>query len=165
MDVPVAAWSRGEVRTAEEALEHGARAGYPLVIKAAHGRGGRGYPRGEDRRGSRPPRLSEARAEASLAFGDGAVFLERRVSGAHHVEVQVVGDEHGNVWACGVRDCTVQRGRRKVIEEAPSPVLTAAEDAFVRAAAVRLAKRAGYTNAGTVRVPSRPGRAASRSSR
>ncbi len=149
VDVPVAAWSRGEVRTAEEALEHGARLGYPLVIKAAHGRGGRGIHEVKTA-AELPAALERARAEASLAFGDGAVFLERRVSGAHHVEVQVVGDEHGNVWACGVRDCTVQRGRRKVIEEAPSPVLTAAEDAFVRAAAVRLAKRAGYTNAGTV---------------
>ncbi len=149
VDVPVAAWSRGAVRTAEEALEHGARLGYPLVIKAAVGRGGRGIDEVKTA-ADLPAALERARAAAHLSFGNGAVFLERRISGARHVEVQILGDAHGNVWACGVRDCTVQRGRRKVIEEAPSPALTAEEDAFVRAASVRLAKRAGYTNAGTV---------------
>jgi acetyl/propionyl-CoA carboxylase alpha subunit/acetyl-CoA carboxylase carboxyltransferase component len=149
VDVPVAAWSGGAVRTADEALEHAARLGFPLVIKAAVGRGGRGIHEVKSA-AELPVALERARAAAHLAFGSSAVFLERRVSGARHVEVQVIGDEHGNVWACGVRDCTVQRGRRKVIEEAPSPALTADEDAFVRAASVRLAKHAGYTNAGTV---------------
>jgi acetyl-CoA carboxylase carboxyltransferase component/biotin carboxyl carrier protein len=78
------------------------------------------------------------------------VFLERRVTGARHIEVQILGDHHGNAWAVGVRDCTLQRRHQKVLEEAPSPVLSAAEDQEIRAAAARLARVAGYQNAGTV---------------
>lgn len=147
--VPVAPWSGGPVETLEEALEHGERIGYPLMIKATAGGGGRGI-RVVHGPGELLAALESARAEARGAFGDPTVFLEKRVSGARHVEVQVIGDEHGNVWACGVRDCTVQRRHQKVVEEAPSPALTAEEDALVRDASVRLARRAGYTNAGTV---------------
>ncbi|HEX6203355.1 MAG TPA: biotin/lipoyl-containing protein, partial [Thermoanaerobaculia bacterium] len=90
------------------------------------------------------------RSEGFKGFGDPTVFLERRVRGGRHVEVQVIGDEHGTVWALGVRDCSVQRRHQKLIEETPSPALTADEDAFLRDAAARLARSAGYTGAGTV---------------
>ncbi|MFO0592927.1 MAG: carboxyl transferase domain-containing protein [Polyangiaceae bacterium] len=148
-DVPVVDWSLGAVRTVDDAKEHAERLGYPLLIKASAGLGGRGI---HEVHGPAELEmaLAQARAYARTAFGDDEVFLERKITGARHIEVQILGDEHGAVWACGVRDCTVQRGRRKVIEEAPSPALTAEEDAFARAAAVRIAKRAGYTNAGTV---------------
>ncbi len=147
--VPVAAWSGGAVETIDSALEHAERIGYPLMIKATAGGGGRGI-RAVHGPSELAMALESARAEALGAFGDPAVFLEKRVSGARHIEVQVIGDEHGNVWACGVRDCTIQRRHQKVIEEAPSPALTPEEDRFLREASVRLAARAGYTNAGTV---------------
>ncbi|MBK8256978.1 MAG: ATP-grasp domain-containing protein [Polyangiaceae bacterium] len=147
--VPVAAWSGGPVSSPEEALAHAERIGYPLMIKATAGGGGRGI---REVKGPEhlPAALESARAEAKLAFGNPDVFLERRVSGARHIEVQIIGDDHGNVWAPGVRDCTVQRRHQKVIEEAPSPILTAEEDAFVRDCAVRLAQKVRYRNAGTV---------------
>jgi len=147
--VPVAPWSGGPVRSVAEARAHAERLGFPLVIKASGGGGGRGI-----RVISLPAELDEAfrsaQAEAGLAFGDSTVFLERLVSGARHVEVQVVGDGYGTVWAVGVRDCTVQRRNQKVLEEAPSPALTPDEHRFVLEAARRLCAGAGYQGAGTV---------------
>ncbi len=148
-DVPVTAWSHGAIDSLEEAREHAERLGFPVMIKASAGGGGRGI-----RRVKSADELAEkfesARSEALKAFGDPTVFMEQMVVGARHIEVQVIGDDDNNVWPVGVRDCTVQRRNQKVIEEAPSPALTAAEDAEIRAAAARLAKAAGYTNAGTV---------------
>jgi acetyl/propionyl-CoA carboxylase alpha subunit/acetyl-CoA carboxylase carboxyltransferase component len=148
-EVPVTPWSKGAIETVEEARQHAATLGFPVMIKASAGGGGRGI-----RRVKNDAELAEkfesARSEALKAFGDGTVFMEQMVVGARHIEVQVLGDDDNNVWAVGVRDCTVQRRNQKVIEEAPSPALSAAEDAEVRAAAARLAKAAGYTNAGTV---------------
>jgi acetyl/propionyl-CoA carboxylase alpha subunit/acetyl-CoA carboxylase carboxyltransferase component len=147
--VPVAPWSRGPVASVEEARRHARRLGYPLMIKAAAGGGGRGI-----RRVLSADHLAEsfqlARAEALKSFGDGTVFLERMLTGARHVEVQILADEAGTTWAVGVRDCTLQRRAQKVLEEAPSPALTAKQDRALRGAAARLTKAAGYTNAGTV---------------
>jgi acetyl/propionyl-CoA carboxylase alpha subunit/acetyl-CoA carboxylase carboxyltransferase component len=146
--VPVAPWSGGPVETLEEAHEHARRLGYPLMIKATAGGGGRGI---------RIVRVADelqtafesARNEARNGFGDPTVFFEKRVTGAHHIEVQLIADGE-TCWAVGVRDCTLQRRHQKVLEETPSPVLTPEQDREVRDAAVRLGKLVGYTNAGTV---------------
>ena len=147
--VPVAPWSGGPVETAAAALEHGAAIGYPLMIKAAAGGGGRGMRRVEG-----PDELAgaieRARAEAAQAFGDPSVLIERIVEAARHVEVQLMADGHGCVWALGVRDCSYQRRHQKVVEESASPALTPAQEAELSAAAVRLAESVGYRGAGTV---------------
>ena len=148
-DVPVAAWSGGAVETLENAREHARRLGYPLMIKATAGGGGRGI---------RPVRsevelaeaFQSARSEAEKGFGDGTVFLERMVTGARHVEVQIIADNHGTSWALGVRDCTIQRRNQKILEETPSPALTEDQQQELEQAAIRLTQAIGYRNAGTV---------------
>jgi acetyl/propionyl-CoA carboxylase alpha subunit/acetyl-CoA carboxylase carboxyltransferase component len=147
--VPVAAWSGGPVDSLEDARVHAAAIGYPLMIKATSGGGGRGIRRVDDDAGLAEA-FDGARSEGLKAFGDATVFMERVVTGARHVEVQLIADEHGTAWAVGVRDCSMQRRNQKVIEESACPVLTPAQDAELRAAAVRLARAAGYVNAGTV---------------
>ena len=97
-----------------------------------------------------PQAFERARAEAFKAFGDPTVFLEHMVEGARHIEVQIIADNFGTTWAAGVRDCTIQRRHQKVLEEAPSPALSVEQDEDLRAAAIRLSKAAGYSNAGTV---------------
>ena len=148
-DVPVAAWSGGAVETLEDAREHAARLGYPLMVKATAGGGGRGIRpvRSEDELADA---LLSARSEAEKGFGDGTVFLERMVTGARHVEVQIIADNHGTTWALGVRDCTIQRRNQKILEETPSPALTADQERQLEQAALRLTKAIGYRNAGTV---------------
>lgn len=147
--VPVAPWSGGPVETLSDACSHAERLGFPLLIKATAGGGGRGI-----RRVHTVDELSRffeaARSEAFKAFGDPTVFLEKLVQGARHVEVQIIADQHGTTWAVGVRDCTIQRRHQKVLEEAPSPALSPQEDEELRRAAVRLSRTAGYSNAGTV---------------
>ena len=147
--VPVAAWSGGPVSGDDEAREHAARIGYPLMIKAAAGGGGRGIRvvRTEEELAHA---LGRAREEAQNSFGDSSVLMERQLTHARHVEVQIVADDHGNAWALGVRDCSVQRRNQKVIEESSSPALSAEQDAALRKSAVDLALAAGYRNAGTV---------------
>jgi len=147
--IPVAPWSGGPVETVEDALKHGERLGYPLLIKATAGGGGHGI-RKAFSAAELPKAFECARREAFKAFGDPTVFLEQLVQGARHVEVQVIADHHGNTWAAGVRDCTIQRRHQKVLEEAPSPALTLEQDREVREAAVRLSHAANYHNAGTV---------------
>src|SRR5262249_15146644 len=94
--------------------------------------------------------LNQAASEARAGFGSPVVYLEKVIDGARHVEVQIVGDEKGTIWALGVRDCSIQRRHQKVLEEAPCPAITEAEDQEIRGAAIRLAKAADYRNAGTV---------------
>lgn len=147
--IPVAPWSGGPVETLGDASSHAERLGFPLLIKATAGGGGHGI-RLVRSASQLPQAFERARAEAFKAFGDPTVFLERVVEGARHVEVQVIADRYGTIWAVGVRDCTIQRRHQKVIEEAPCPVLTQEENRYVRDAAVRLSKVAGYCNAGTV---------------
>jgi len=147
--IPVVPWSGGPVETLTDACSHAERLGFPVLIKATAGGGGRGI-----RLVHNANQLSEcfeaARSEAFKAFGDPTVFLERLVQGARHVEVQIIADQHGTTWAVGVRDCTIQRRHQKVLEEAPSPALSPEEDEELRQAAVRLSKTAGYCNAGTI---------------
>jgi len=147
--VPVLPWSEGPVRSLDDARRIAAQIGYPLLVKATAGGGGRGIRKvmGES---DLEPSLERARAESLQAFGDDTVFLEKRLGTARHVEVQVIADRHGTVWALGVRDCSVQRRNQKLIEEAPSPVLGPEQDRLLREAAVRLCAKAGYEGAGTV---------------
>ena len=119
------------------------------MIKATAGGGGRGIRRVDDDDGLAEA-FASARAEGLKAFGDATVFMERVVTGARHVEVQLIADTHGTVWAVGVRDCSMQRRNQKVIEESHCIALTPEQDRELRAAAVRLAELAGYENAGTV---------------
>ncbi len=125
------------------------RFGLPVMIKAAAGGGGRGM-RLVERAEELPQALAAAHREAQAAFGSGALLFERYLPEIHHVEVQVLADEHGGVSTLGERDCSVQRRHQKLIEEAPSPCVTPALRAQLTAAAVTVARAAGYVNAGTV---------------
>src|SRR6202034_3752306 len=129
------------------ALRAGAEIGYPLMLKATAGGGGRGI-----RMVASAADLTDAyertSQEALRAFGSGVVFLERLVTGARHVEVQVIADGQGTAWALGVRDCSVQRRNQKVIEESSSPVLSAAQADELKASAERLALAVGDSGAG-----------------
>ena len=154
--VPVAPWSRGAVATLDDALAAAEQIGYPLMLKATAGGGGRGI-----RVITSPGELTEAfertSAEALRAFGSGIVFLERLVTGARHVEVQVIADGQGTAWALGVRDCSVQRRNQKIIEESASPVLAPEQAADLKASAERLALAVGYRGAATVEFLYHPG--------
>ena len=147
--VPVAPWSRGAVATLEDALTAADQIGYPLMLKATAGGGGRGI-----RMVASAADLDDAYQrtsdEALRAFGNGTVFLERLVTGARHVEVQMIADSHGTAWAIGVRDCSIQRRNQKVIEESSSPLLSRAQTDELKDAAERLALAVGYVGAGTV---------------
>ena len=154
--VPVAPWSRGAVDTLEDALAAAAEVGYPLMLKATAGGGGRGI-----RMVASPADLEDAYQrtsdEASRAFGNGTVFLERLVTGARHVEVQLIADGHGTAWALGVRDCSIQRRNQKVIEESSSPLLSPEQAEELKVSAERLALAVGYVGAGTVEFLYHPG--------
>jgi geranyl-CoA carboxylase alpha subunit len=125
------------------------RIGYPIMVKASAGGGGRGM-RLVLEAGALPSALQTARSEAQAAFGDGRLLLERAVVEPRHVEIQVFGDRHGNVIHLGERDCSVQRRHQKVVEEAPSPAVNAELRARMGRAAVRAAAAIGYVGAGTV---------------
>ncbi|WP_433461738.1 carboxyl transferase domain-containing protein [Spirillospora sp. CA-128828] len=154
--VPVAPWSRGAVETLDAALAAASQIGYPLMLKATAGGGGRGIRVITD--GAELADAYERTSqEAARAFGSGVVFLERLVTGARHVEVQVIADGQGTAWALGVRDCSVQRRNQKVIEESASPVLEPAQAAELKASAERLAVAVGYRGAATVEFLYHPG--------
>ena len=146
-DVPCAPGYHGDDQTrfAAEAL----RIGYPVMVKASAGGGGRGLRIVRDPEGLEAA-LAAARSEAAVAFGDGRLLIERALLGARHVEVQVFGDEHGNIVHLGERDCSIQRRHQKLIEEAPSPAVSLALRRAMGAAAVRAAAAVGYVGAGTV---------------
>ena len=147
--VPVSAWSEGVVENVAQAAAHAARIGYPVVVKATAGGGGRGI-----RVVTRPEDLAAAFAsagsEAQAAFGDGRLFLERKVTGGRHIEVQIAADQDGVVLALGCRDCSVQRRHQKVLEEAPPPGSPPRLLAELSDAAVRIAQKVGYSGVGTV---------------
>ena len=122
--------------------------GFPLLVKAAAGGGGRGMRRVVSPE-ELPAALTSGSAEAASAFGDGAVYLEREIVPARHIEVQLLGDAHGRVVALGERDCSLQRRHQKLVEEAPAPGLTSNERRHLHDMAVRLASAAGLRNAAT----------------
>ena len=148
-ELPVAPWSGGAVDTLEEARAHAERLGFPLMVKATAGGGGRGIRKVEDMSKLKDA-YESARSEAKLGFGDDTVFLEKMLMGAHHVEVQIISDGVGTTWALGVRDCTVQRRNQKIIEETPCPVMTPEQHHDLEQAAIRLANLISYRNAGTI---------------
>ncbi|GAB3458186.1 ATP-binding protein [Actinophytocola sediminis] len=154
--VPVAPWSRGAVETLEAATLAAAEIGYPLMLKATAGGGGRGI-RVITSEAELADAYERTSQEAARAFGSGVVFLERLVTGARHVEVQVIADGAGTAWALGVRDCSIQRRNQKVIEESASPVLSQAQAAELKASAERLALAVGYRGAATVEFLYHPG--------
>ena len=138
-----------EAVSPEKALAAAEEIGFPLMVKAAAGGGGRGI-RVVERREDLASAVAIAAQEAQAAFGDGALYLERYLSRPRHIEVQVLGDGCGNVLHLFERECTIQRRRQKLLEEAPSPALTPELRERICAAAVWLARAAGYTSAGTV---------------
>ena len=147
--VPLAPWSGGPVADLAAARAQAESIGYPLMVKATAGGGGRGI-----RLVQSPDQLDEAferaSSEASKTAGDATVFLERAIRGGRHVEVQVIADAEGTVWTLGVRDCSVQRRNQKVIEESASTALDTEQEKLVRSHAAELVRAAGYVSAGTV---------------
>ena len=148
-NVPVVPGSDGPVETAQDAVEIARKIGYPVLVKASAGGGGRGM-----RRVDQPEELvakfEEARAEALACFGDGQLYLEKLILNPKHIEFQILADRHGNVIHLGERDCSIQRKNQKLVEESPSKVLTPQLREQMGAAAVAAAKAAGYENAGTI---------------
>ncbi len=146
-DVPLAAGSAGTV-TLAEAQDLAAEIGFPLLLKAAAGGGGRGM-RVVHEPGGLEQAYGAARSEAQSAFGDGSLYLERALVPARHVEIQVLADGHGGVLTLGERECSIQRRHQKLIEESPSPALSAESREAMEAAVERACRRIGYENAGT----------------
>jgi acetyl-CoA carboxylase biotin carboxylase subunit len=146
--VPVVPGS-DDASSADEAAQTAGGIGYPIMVKAAAGGGGRGIrvAEGED---ELRKAVQVARREAEAAFGDGTLYLEKLLVAPRHVEVQVMGDHEGNVIHLYERECSMQRRRQKVLEEAPSPGISQGVREKMAEAAVRLAREAGYANAGTV---------------
>ena len=147
--IPVVPGTQGSIQSLDEALKAAADVGFPVMIKAAAGGGGKGMRRveGPDQL---PSALRDAQSEAAAAFGDSAVYLEKLIVDPRHVELQILADNRGNTIHLGERECSIQRRHQKVIEECPSPVMTAELRETMGAAAVRIAKACGYENAGTV---------------
>ncbi len=146
--VPLVPGSNGAVETEEEALAIAGRIGYPVMIKAAAGGGGRGM-RPVHNEAALHTGFRNARAEADAAFKDGTLYLEKLIERPRHVEVQLLGDRGGNLVHLWERDCSLQRRNQKLVEESPSPHISAKTRQKLCAAAVRLAKAAGYSAAGT----------------
>jgi acetyl-CoA carboxylase biotin carboxylase subunit len=146
--VPVVPGS-DDASSADEAAQTAGGIGYPIMVKAAAGGGGRGIRVAEDEDELRKA-VQVASREAEAAFGDGTLYLEKLLVAPRHVEVQVMGDHEGNVIHLYERECSMQRRRQKVLEEAPSPGISPGVREKMTEAAVRLAREAGYANAGTV---------------
>ena len=147
--VPVVPGSVGAVDGVDEARSEAERIGYPVIIKAAAGGGGKGM-RVATSEGELESAFAMARNEAAAAFNDARVYLERFVQRPRHVEIQVMGDAHGNLVHLGERDCSIQRRHQKLIEEAPSPAITSETRRAMGEAAILAGKAIGYSNAGTV---------------
>ena len=149
--VPILPGSDGALSDVDDALSQADRIGYPILLKASAGGGGKGM------RIARTPEqcresFTQAASEAQASFGDGRIFLERYVDRPRHIEIQVLADSFGNVVYLGERECSIQRRYQKVIEEAPSPFVGEQLRKELGEAAVSLARRVGYTSAGTVEM-------------
>jgi acetyl-CoA carboxylase biotin carboxylase subunit len=147
--VPVTPGSDGIVETESDAIKIAKKIGYPVMIKATAGGGGRGM-RTAHNEPSLQSAFHSARHEAEKAFGNDQVYLEKLIINPHHVEFQIIADSHGRLVHLGERDCSIQRRNQKVIEECPSPLMTASLRKKMGHAAIKLAKSVGYENAGTI---------------
>ena len=147
--VPVIPGSPGALADVEEAKKAAEKIGYPVMLKASAGGGGKGMRVAVDER-ELTHAFSLTRGEAENAFGDGTLYLEKFVDRPRHIEIQVMADQHGNVVHLGERECSLQRRHQKVVEESPSVVITPERRQEMGRAAVQLARAVGYTNAGTV---------------
>ena len=147
--LPLVPGSDGAVDTVEDAKRVSAEVGYPVLVKAASGGGGRGMkvaPTADDLAEA----FSSARSEAKAAFGDDTVYIERYLDNPRHIEIQIVADSHGNVIHLGERECSVQRRHQKLLEEAPSPVLDSHQRDEIGAIAAQAAAKMGYLGLGTM---------------
>ncbi|HLH38039.1 MAG TPA: acetyl-CoA carboxylase biotin carboxylase subunit [Bryobacteraceae bacterium] len=147
--VPILPGSKGVLKSVEEALELAASIGYPVMLKASAGGGGRGMRivRGAEEMAAL---LAQAQAEASAAFSCGDMYMEKLVENPRHIEFQILGDQHGNVEVLGERECSIQRRHQKLIEEAPSVAVSKDLRARISSKLSNALKEIGYTNAGTV---------------
>jgi len=148
-DVPIIPGSNGIIESLEDAYIEADKIGYPVMIKAALGGGGKGirivYTKGDIENA-----YFTAKTEAKVNFGDDTIYIEKFIENPRHIEFQILGDEHGNIVHLGERDCTVQRRNQKVLEEAPSTILSESLRAEMGKAAINAAKAVNYVNAGTI---------------
>ena len=147
--VPVIPGSDGEVHTSEEALEVAEKIGYPVMLKASAGGGGKGI-RKVEKAEDLVAAFESASSEAKAAFGNGAMYMERVIYPARHIEVQILADQQGHVVHLGERDCSLQRNNQKVLEESPSVAIGKTLRQQIGEASVRAAQSVGYENAGTI---------------
>lgn len=148
-NVPVIPGSDGLIQDLDEAVMIARQIGYPVIIKATAGGGGKGIRIAENEE-SLVKQIETAQQEAQKAFGNAGVYLEKYLTGMKHVEIQIIADKHGNAVYLGERDCSIQRRRQKLIEEAPCPVLSAEKRKEMGEAAVRAALAVDYSGAGTL---------------
>ncbi len=147
--IPIIPGSEGPVKTADEGRDVARSIGYPIILKAAAGGGGRGMricANDEDLENA----YHTARSEAERAFGSGDVYLEKYLERPRHIEIQVFGDTHGRIVSLGERECSIQRRHQKLLEESPSPVIDQAMRDRMGEAAIKLCQSVGYVNAGTI---------------
>ena len=149
LGVPTVPGSDGPVETVEQALEFAHEVGYPVLVKASAGGGGKGMREAHDDR-ELEENFNAARGEAAVAFGNDEVYLEKLIKRPKHVEIQVLADTHGNAMHLCERDCSIQRRHQKLIEEAPCPVLTEETRQAMGEAALKAVRGVGYVNAGTI---------------
>ena len=149
LGLPVVPGSEGAVESADDAVAFGKAAGYPVLIKAASGGGGRGM-KVVRKESEMKEQYSTARSEAKANFGDDTVYIEKYLEKPRHIEIQIFGDRHGNAIHLGERDCSIQRRHQKLIEESPSPALTEKERDFIGTLAADTVRQMGYEGAGTI---------------
>ena len=147
--IPVVPGSDGGVSSYDEAKKISDKLGFPLLVKAASGGGGRGM-RLANKSEDLEEAINSAQQEAIAAFGDGTIYLEKYLTNPRHIEIQVLADKHGNVVHLGERDCSLQRRNQKILEEAPSPCLSAKERNKIGSIVTRAIKKIGYRGVGTV---------------
>ncbi len=147
--IPVVPGSDGAVASEDEAVKIADDIGYPVLLKASAGGGGRGMKVAQNREQVKEA-FQVASAEAKAAFGNGELYMEKYLGKPRHIEIQVLGDKHGNVVHLGERDCSLQRRHQKIFEETPSPALNAGQREEIGAVVVKAMKKLGYDNAGTV---------------
>ena len=147
--VPIVPGSNGLITSDEEAIKLASKIGYPVIIKATAGGGGRGM-RVATNESQLIQSLTQAKTEAQAAFGDGGVYIEKYLKPIRHIEIQILADAHGNCVHLGERDCSIQRRHQKLLEEAPSPALTPEMRQKMGKAAIMAAKKINYEGVGTV---------------